>query len=435
MSARDLALEILHETLLKANPYNIVIDNCSLSGNLLRVFDLNVKIEGDVYVIAFGKAACPMAKAIEDIFGDKIKSGVAVTKYGYAQRLERIMVLEAGHPIPDENSVKGAEYALEIAQSAKKGDLVIVLISGGGSALMTRPLNGITLEDVKQVTSLLLECGANIHEINAVRKHISKFKGGRLLQAIHPATAVSIILSDVVGDSIEAIASGPTAVDPTTYQDAYRILKSYGIWEKVPRNVREVIERGIRGEIPETLKSYEGYSVKNYVIGSSFVCEIAAEAARKRGLTPYIISTEIEGEASSWGIILGALVREIKLRGRPVSPPCAIIGGGEVTVKLSDRHGSGGPNQEVALAASLKISGLDDVAILSVDTDGTDGPTDAAGGIVDGKTLERLREAGIDVKEALLRHDSYHALNKVNALVKIGPTRTNVNDLYLAVIL
>ena len=435
MEAKKIAMEILHETLKQANPYSILKNNCSIEGSIFKAFGYEMEIKGDIYLISFGKAASSMAKAVVEILGDNIKEGLVVTKYGYAQSLGKIETIEAGHPVPDNNSVKGAEKALEIAHKAKKNDLVIVLISGGGSALMTKPIEPITLEEMEKVTSLLLECGANIYEINIVRKHISHFKGGGLLKAIYPANAISIILSDVVGDPIEAIASGPTAVDPTTYQDAYRILKSYGIWDKCPESVKEIIKKGMKREIEETLKSYEGYSIKNIVISSSYICEIAAKEAEKKGLKTYIIGTEIEGEASSWGMILGSIVKEVKLHKRPFFYPCAIIGGGEVTVTLSEEHGIGGPNQEVALASSIKIAGLKNTTILSIDTDGTDGPTDFAGGFVDGSTLKCLRNFKIDLKEILLKHDAYNALRKINAFIKTGPTGTNMNDFYLAVIL
>lgn len=435
MEAKEVAMDILYKTLKRADPYNILKNNCFIKDSLFKVFGYTIEIKGDIYLISFGKAASSMAKAIVEILGDNIKEGLVVTKYGYAQPFKKIEIVEAGHPVPDKNSVRGAQKALEIAHKAKENDLVIVLISGGGSALMTKPIDPITLDEMKEVTSLLLECGANIYEINTVRKHISQFKGGRLLEAIHPAKAVSIILSDVVGDPIEAIASGPTAIDPTTYQDAYKILKSYRIWDKCPKNVKEVIKRGMEKNIEETLKSYKGYSIKNIVIGSAYICEITAKEAEKKGLKAYVIGTEIEGEAFSWGLVLGSIIKEIKLRNRPFSHPCAIIGGGEVTVTLSKHHGTGGPNQEVALASSIKIAGLENVAILSVDTDGTDGPTDVAGGIVEGNTFQRLRDLKIDVKEMLLKHDTYNALRKINAFIKTGATGTNMNDLYLAVIL
>jgi len=437
MEAKKIALGILEEVLKRIDPYSILKGNCSYleETKLLKVFDKEFKLHGNVYVISIGKAACSMAKAMEEILGNAIKDGVAITKYGYATTLRKIRIIEAGHPIPDENSLEGALAALKIAKEAKKDDLVIVLISGGGSSVLEKPREGLTLEDIKVVTRLLLESGASIHEINIVRRHLSEIKGGGLLKALYPARVVSVILSDVVGDCIEDIASGPTAVDPTTFKDALNVLEKYGLINRVPANVIELIQRGISGELEETLKSYEGYDIHNIVIGGDFLAKVVVEVSKRFGLRAYILSTEIEGEAWSWGIVFGSIVREVRLRNTPFTPPCVLIATGEVTVTLGETYGLGGPNQEVALASSLKLDGIKGVALLSVDTDGTDGPTDAAGAIADGSLLNRLKELGIDVKETLLRHDTYNALKKADALIKTGPTRTNLNDLYLAVIL
>ncbi len=437
MEAKKIALEILEEVLKRIDPYSILKGSCSYTEEtrLLKIFDREFKLCGNVYVISIGKAACSMAKAIEEILGNAIKDGIAITKYGYATPLRKIRVIEAGHPIPDENSLKGALTALEIAKEAKKDDLVIVLISGGGSSVLEKPREGLTLEDIKIVTRLLLESGASIHEINIVRRHLSEVKGGGLLKALYPAKVVSVVLSDVVGDQLEDIASGPTAVDPTTFKDALNVLEKYGLTNKVPENVVKLIQRGIDGELDETLKSYEGYDIHNIVIGGDFLAKVTAEVSKKFGLKAYILSTEIEGEAWSWGMIFGSIVKEVKLRNRPFTPPCVLIATGEVTVTLRENYGLGGPNQEVVLASSLKLDGIKDVALLSVDTDGTDGFTDAAGAIADGSLLNKLKELGIDIKEILLKHDAYNALKKVKALIKTGPTRTNLNDLYLAIIL
>jgi len=437
MEARKIALEILKGVLKRIDPYLILKENCSYSERekVLKVFNKEFIIQRDVYVISMGKAACSMAKAMEEILGNAIKGGVAVTKYGYATPLRKVKIIEAGHPIPDENSLKGAHNVLKIAKETKNNDIVLVLISGGGSSVLEYPREGLTLEDIQVVNKLLLESGASIHEINIVRRHLSNIKGGGLLKALHPAKIVSIILSDVVGDPIEDIASGPTAVDPTTFEDALRVLEKYRLTNKVPQSVINTLQRGITGELEETLKTYEGYDVDHIVIGSNFLAKVVAEESKRFGLKPYVLSTEIEGEAWTWGLIFGSIVREVKLRNNPFTPPCALIATGEVTVTLGEEYGLGGPNQEVALAASLKLDGLDSVVLLSVDTDGTDGSTDAAGGIADGNLLNRLKKLEIDVKEILFRHDSYNILKKADALVITGPTMTNLNDLYLAVIL
>ncbi|HII67870.1 glycerate kinase [Thermococcus sp.] len=435
IKSKEIALNLMEETIRSADPYEAVKRALKVEDNMLIIKEKEFPIKGKIYVLAFGKAACSMAQAVEEILDDKIAEGIAVTKYGYSLPLKKIKVIEAGHPIPDENSMKGAHLGVELAKKVGENDILLVLISGGGSALFMLPEDGISLEDKMKTNELLLKSGAKIYEINTVRKHISKVKGGKLAKLVK-GTLISLVLSDVVGDPLEAIASGPTVKDPTTFQDAYRLLKLYNVWDKLPQSVKRHIELGIEGEREETLKE-DLPNVHNFLIASnSLACEAAKRKAEELGLNAYILTTTLEGEAREVAIAFGSIIEEIYHRERPFKRPCVLIAGGETTVTIEGEPGLGGPNQEFALSIARKIAGLKGVAVLAMDTDGTDGPTDAAGGLVDSYTLEVLRKKeGIDVEEFLKRHNAYEALKRAKALLITGPTRTNVNSIVIAVIL
>lgn len=434
VKAKEIALNLMEEAIKSADPYKAVKRALKVEDNRLIIKGKEFPIKGKVYVLAFGKAACSMAQAVETILGDKIAEGIAVTKYGYSLPLKKIKVIEAGHPIPDENSMRGAQLGVELARKIGKDDILLVLISGGGSALFMLPEDGITLEDKMKTNELLLKSGAKIYEINTVRKHISKVKGGKLAKLVK-GTLISLILSDVVGDPLEAIASGPTVKDSTTFQDAYRLLKLYNVWDKLPESVKRHIELGIKGEGEETLKE-DLPNVHNFLIASnSLACKSAKKKAEELGLNAYILTTTLEGEAREVAIAFGSIIEEIYHRERPFKRSCVLIAGGETTVTIEGEAGLGGPNQEFALSIARKIVGLKGVAVLAMDTDGTDGPTDAAGGLVDSYTLETLKERGIDVEEFLKAHNAYEALKEANALLLTGATRTNVNSIIIAVIL
>ncbi len=432
--AKKIALDLMESAIESVDPYRCVKNTIEFNGNE-RTLKLKTKKfrARDIYVISIGKAACPMAKAVEEIFGDKIKAGVAVTKYGYAFPLESIKVIEAGHPLPDEHSLEAAEAGIEIAEMAGEDDILLVLISGGGSALFTLPEDGIALEDKILTNKLLLESGAKIHEINTVRKHISKVKGGKLAKRVR-GTVLTLIISDVVGDDLASVASGLTVKDPTTFQDAYRILRSYNLWEELPEGVREHIEKGLKGEKEETLKE-DLPNVHNILIANNtMACEAAMRRSLELGYSAHILTTTLEGESKDVALALGSIIEEIYHKRRPFSRPCILIAGGEMTVTLKgDTIVKGGPNQEFALSISRKIKGLRGVAVLSMDTDGTDGPTNAAGGLVDSYTFEFLQKMNSDVEDCLRRHDSYNALERGQALLITGPTRTNVNSLVIIV--
>jgi len=434
VKAKEIALNLMEEAIKSADPYKAVKRALKVEDNRLIIKGKEFPIKGKVYVLAFGKAACSMAQAVETILGDKIAEGIAVTKYGYSLPLKKIKVIEAGHPIPDENSMRGAQLGVELARKIGKDDILLVLISGGGSALFMLPEDGITLEDKMKTNELLLKSGAKIYEINTVRKHISKVKGGKLAKLVK-GTLISLILSDVVGDPLEAIASGPTVKDSTTFQDAYRLLKLYNVWDKLPESVKRHIELGVKGEREETLKE-DLSNVHNFLIASnSLACKAAKRKAEELGLNAYILTTTLEGEAREVAIAFGSIIEEIYHRERPFKRPCVLIAGGETTVTIEGKPGLGGPNQEFALSIARKIAGLKGVAVLAMDTDGTDGPTDAAGGLVDSYTVNLIKREDVDMEEYLKKHNAYEALKRAGALLITGPTRTNVNSIIIAVIL
>jgi len=385
-----------------------------------------------VWVIGAGKAGASMAQAAERVLGRRIAGGLVNVKYGHVARLRRIELNECGHPVPDERGVAGAARIAGIAEAAEKDDLVVCLISGGASALMPLPAAPVTLEEKQAVTRLLLACGANIHEINAVRKHISCIKGGQLARLAGPAAVESLLLSDVIGDDLDVIGSGPTAPDASSFGDAATILRKYDLWEKAPAAVRERIEQGMGGSITDTPKPGDRIfrRVRNTIIGGNrLALAAAAKCARARGYRTLVLASEIQGETRDVARMHAAIAREVVQAGQPVKPPACIITGGETTVTLRGA-GLGGRNQEFALAAAMDIAGLPNVVIFSAGTDGSDGPTDAAGAIADGDTLRRNPAAA----EFLDRNDSYHYFESLNDLVITGPTNTNVMDVRIVLV-
>ncbi len=389
-----------------------------------------------VYVLGAGKAAAKMASAVEELLRDHISSGIVIVKYGHSLPLSLVEIVEAGHPVPDQAGVEGAARVGRLLEEATKDDLVVFLLSGGGSALLPCPVDQITLDDKIRTTQTLLNCGATIHELNAVRKHISKIKGGRLARLAYPATLVSLILSDVVGDSLDVIASGPTVPDSNSFADCLRVVERYELKEKIPPRVRAFLEAGARGEVEETPKAGDPIfqHVRNVIVGNN---RMALEAARLKaeglGYNTLALSSCIEGEAKGVAAAHAAIAREIITTGNPVGRPACVLSGGETTVTVRGA-GLGGRNQEFALAAAAAIDGAEGVVILSGGTDGTDGPTDAAGGVVDGTTLQRSRDKGLDAADFLRRNDSHTFLSAVGDLLVTGPTFTNVMDLRLVLV-
>lgn len=407
---REDALIIINESIKAVLPDTAVI-------NALK----KKNFTGDIVVAAIGKAAWNMADAAKKVLGDKVSKGVVVTKYGHSKgNIDGFEIVEAGHPVPDKNSVHGACKVLNMIKNLTEKDNLILLISGGGSALFEKPMDGITLDDVVSITNQLLGCGADIVEINTVRKHLSDVKGGKLA-AKCKAKIYTIVLSDVIGDRLDTIASGPVYPDSSTSYEAMNIIKKYKL--HISDNVREVIEK----ETPKKIDNCE-----TVIAGSvSLLCKSAAEIADKLGYSPVIVSSSVDCEAKEAGKLFASIARKIKKGNNSkfcFKSPCALIAGGETIVHIIG-HGKGGRNQELALSASLGIKDLKDTVIFSIGSDGTDGPTDAAGGIVDGGTYGRMKDSGISPEEYLDNNDAYNALKTSGDLILTGPTGTNVNDL------
>lgn len=386
----------------------------------------------NIYVVGAGKAGASMARAAERVLGRRIAGGLINVKYGHVARLRRVELNECGHPVPDERGVEGARRIAEIAAAAGRDDMVLCLVSGGASALLPYPAPPVTLAEKQDVTRLLLNCGANIHEINTIRKHISAIKGGQLARLAAPAAVEALLLSDVIGDDLDVIGSGPAAPDASTFASAAAILRRYGIYDSAPLSVRQRLEGGMRGEIAETPKPDDPLfaRVRNTVVGSNrLALDAAARRARALGFHTLVLASGIQGETREVARVHAAIAREIVETGRPVKPPACIVTGGETTVTIKG-DGLGGRNQEFVLAAALDIAGLPGTVVLSAGTDGTDGPTDAAGAIADGDTLRR----GPDARAYLDRNDSYHYFEALGDLLITGPTNTNVADVRILLV-
>jgi len=379
-----------------------------------------------VLVLGCGKASAAMARAAEETLGERVAEGFVVVKDGYTAPLRRIRLAEAGHPVPDERGLVASAGLLDLARSAREDDLVLFLVSGGGSALTPAPAPPVTLAEKQEITRLLLAAGAPIEELNAVRKHLSRFKGGQLARAAWPATVLTLALSDVIGDPLDVIASGPTAPDPTTFATALEVLERRRVWVRTPASVLDRIEAGLRGEVEETPKSVDRVfsRVTNVVIGNNALVTGAAVAAAERlGYRPELLTRELHGEART-------LARELVERARRLPAPACLVAGGETTVTVRG-HGKGGRCQEFALAAALELRHGDGLTVLAAGTDGTDGPTDAAGAIVDEGTVTRGAAAGADARRQLEDNDAHHYLRASGDLLVTGPTNTNLLDLYV----
>jgi glycerate 2-kinase len=435
---RQDARKIFEAGLEAADPMVSIPRHLRLDGQILHagqaVYDLtNYK---NLYVVGAGKATAKMALAVEQLLGGRISGGSVIVKQGHTVALQTLQVVEAGHPIPDQAGVNATDAILELLRRTLETDLILCLISGGASALLTSPCAGLSLKDKQQTTQALLNCGAKIHEVNAIRKHISRVKGGRLAELAYPATVVSLMLSDVIGDAIDTIGSGPTAPDSSTFADCLSIIGRYGVSEMIPGAVRRFLEKGAAGEAAETPKLGKPIfdKVQNLIVGNNQSALWAAkEKAEGLGYHALALSSAVEGEAKAVAVGHAAIAKDVLAgRGRVHRPAC-IISGGETTVTI-EGEGFGGRNQEFALAAAVEIDGIEGVVVLSGGTDGTDGMTDAAGAIVDGTTLARAREKGLDARDHLRRNDSYPLLSTVGDLLVTGPTLTNVMDLHLVLI-
>jgi len=437
--ARELALKSLEAAIKAVDPKAIIKSKIRLKGYVLQVngYTFDLKKFKNIYVVGGGKASGSMAEALEEVLGDKITNGLVNIPKGSKHRTKIVRLHEASHPIPDESGVEGTRKMLDIAENAGENDLVICLISGGGSSLMPMPRGEITIADKRRITEDLLKCGATINEINTVRKHISEFKGGWLAKKAYPATILNLILSDVLGDPLDFIASGPTVPDSTTFSDAIKVLKKYGLWDKAPESIKKVLTDGEKGLIPETPKADDEAFKKvfNVVIGNNRAASMAAcETLKSEGLNTLLLTSLLEGEARHVGTVLASLAHEVLASGNPIKKPAGMVAGGETTVTVTGK-GKGGRNQEIALAASLKIRGLDGVVIASLSTDGVDGPTDAAGALVDGKTIARAEAFGLRAEEFLADNNSYSFFSQLGDLILTGPTGTNVNDVSVIIVL
>jgi glycerate 2-kinase len=434
---RHSARLIWEAALAAANPAVCIASFLQLNNGRLIVAGNSIPVSGRVIVVGAGKASAKMAQVVEGILGDCISGGLVVTKYGHTLPLERIRLIEAGHPLPDAAGVRAVQESKELLKNLSKDDLVLCLISGGGSALWPSPAAGITLEMKQDVTQVLLRAGATIRELNAVRKHLSEIKGGQLARWAFPARVVSLIMSDVIGDPVDFIASGPTAPDTTSFSDALAIVKKYGV--DVPEAVLYRFEQGVRGRIPETPKPGDAVfqRVENHVIANNrLLVDAAMEKARELQFNTTILATEIEGEAKDAGGFFAAMAREVGHSDNPVRRPACIIAAGETTVTVRG-SGLGGRNQEMALACAIAMAERSlpaPACFASVATDGTDGPTTAAGGLVDEWTCARGLEAGLTPMKVLSANDSYHFLQATGDLIVTGPTQTNLMDLQILLV-
>ena len=411
---RDDALRAVHEAIAAVLPENAVREALKS-----KEFSERAQGPGRILLAAVGKAAWRMARAASDTLGGRLGGGVVITKYGHSMgEIPGVEIFEAGHPIPDGNTLAGTARILGAVQGLSPEDTVLFLVSGGGSALFEKPREGVTLDDLVSVTDQLLACGADIVEINMIRKRLSSVKGGRFALYAAPARVFSVVLSDVLGDRLDSIASGPAHPDRSTVRDALRVVEKYSL------SLRPGLLEALREETPKFLSN-----VTTVITGSvGALCRSATEAVRSLGYSPLLLTTTLNCEAREAGAFTAALAREIQASGNPLKPPCAILMGGETVVHLKGK-GRGGRNQEIALAAAIGIQGLEDTVVISVGSDGTDGPTDAAGGVVDGQTAGALLSLGMDPGSLLEANDSYNALNACGGLVRTGPTGTNVNDI------
>ncbi|MCP3926632.1 MAG: glycerate kinase [Desulfobacterales bacterium] len=427
---RDDAYKIFKSALKEVDPYSSVKKSLTLSGDILKAGNrsYNISEYSKIRLLGAGKASGRMALAVEEILSDKLSKGLVIVKYNHTELLSKTEIIEAGHPVPDKKGEEGAQKLLDYAKKADHGTLIIFLVSGGGSALTPLPLDNISLDQKQQITIELLNSGATIHEINTIRKKLSKIKGGKFVEISYPATVLSLILSDVVGDDLDIIASGMTVPDKSTHEDCLRILKKYGLEKKIPVKILKLFKKN---EINRS-SLFDRSSI--FLIGKNYDALKAAKSkAEKLGYNTLILSSTIEGNTKSVAHIHCEIAKQIIKTGDPVKTPACIISGGETTVNVTG-NGMGGRNQEFALECVEKISGFHNILIFSAGTDGTDGPTHAAGAIADSKTLKEGIEKGLNHNDFLKRNDSYNYFKPLNNLIMTGPTKTNVMDIKIILV-
>jgi glycerate 2-kinase len=426
---KDAARAIQRAALSAADPGTGVREGLRVSGTTLIADGREYPLDRPILLISVGKASRAMAEAALEILDRHVSEAIVVMPHGYPALRERagVTVFETGHPLPDEHGLAAAALIASRTAGLGRGELCLLLLSGGGSSLVASPHPPLTLRDKVETTALLLRCGADIHEINTVRKHLSAIKGGRLAAA-SAGTIVTLAISDVVGDDLSFIASGPTVPDPTTFGDALAVLERYRLIGTVPPAARAFLERGRAGREPETPKTLPERFASRVIASSRSAVEAAAREARRQGFQPHVLTTELGGEAREAGRLLAAAARAVRGTGQPLSAPACILAAGETTVTVVGK-GSGGRNQEIALAAALELSGERGILVASFATDGKEGNTDAAGGFASGQTLAAGQRAGLDARACLAANDAHRFLEAAGDLIVTGPTGTNVNDI------
>ncbi len=435
---KQSADQIVKAALQAVDPYLLIKKQITRKGEMLHFpgqFTIDLSDYDRLFICGAGKGTAPMTRAMEELLDEYVTGGDIIVKYEHIDKLHKIQLHEAAHPVPDINTIKATKQLLKNLENLTEKDCVFVLLTGGGSALMENLPDEIQLVDLQGLSTALLACGASIHEINCIRKHISLVKGGQLARYIYPARCITLALSDVIGDDLSVIASGPTSPDPSTFKEAVNILKKYDIENKVPPVILDHLQKGVRGELPETPKADDEIfrAVSNIVIGNNRLALIRAEEkARSLGYHSIILTSLLEGEAKQIARVIASIIKEIQWADKPLHKPACVLLGGEPTVHITGQ-GKGGRNQELALAVAL-CHIEEPYIFVSCGSDGTDGPTDAAGAIVDHTTLKRAQQTGIDAQRFLTNNDSYHLFSKLGDLIKTGPTGTNVMDIIFALI-
>ncbi len=433
---RNDAYSILSEAISAVDPSACIYRAMNKESETVIINDssYDLSLYDNIYAIAFGKAAISMSKAIEDILGDYLTGGVAITKYGFVDSLTKMKVYEASHPIPDGTSVAAGKTIHDFLEHTGEKDLIFFLISGGGSALITLPRKGISITDIVKLTNGLIRAGATIDELNTIRKHLCSIKGGGLAKMAYPSQSVSLILSDVVGDPLDVIASGPTVPDTSTFDEFYEIVQRYDL--KLSPAVSGLLEDGLEGVVDETpsFGAHVFESASHYLVGNNALAlQEAEKKASELGYNTTILTSSIIGEAKEVAKVFAAIAREERLRGTPLPLPACILAGGETTVTMKGK-GAGGRCQEMALSFGIEVVDLEGVLFLAAGTDGSDGTTDHAGAFADGDTVQRGKNVQMDARRELYDNNSYVYFKETGDLITTGPTGTNVMDIYMILI-
>ncbi len=431
---RQPVVEIMSAALAAVDPYDAVHRAVQVEGPWLRTPQSQHNLDQieRILVVGAGKAGAPMAQAIESLLGSRIGAGLVVVKDGHTARTQHIELVESRHPVPDDRGVRAGNRILEMVETATARDLVITLLSGGGSALLVAPAPGITLADMQQMTQALLEAGATINEVNCLRKHCSALKGGQLARAIQPAASLTLAVSDVIGSPLDVIASGPTVPDLSTWTEAWDIVTRFRLQPALPPAIVQRLQAGLAGEVPDTPKPEDPAFAATHamvIADNRTAAEAAAARAQAAGFHTRILTTFLEGEAREVAKVVTGFGHEVLAYNNPVPPPACLIFGGETTVSLGPDHGLGGRNQELALAAGFLLQDSPQLLIAALATDGTDGPTDSAGALADASTIRRSQALGLSPRHHLEMHDAYPCLEGAGDMLHTGPTFTNVNDL------